>query len=273
MASVYLDRYVSHLIWDIIRYFLFAGIPYLIFYVIFKSRFFRFKIQQKYPNGEQIRREILYSLSSMFIFTIIGTTVFSLHRNGYTKIYTNMHEHSIAYFVFSTIAFIVIHDAYFYWSHRLMHHKKIYPYVHLIHHKSYNPTPWAAFAFHPLEAIAQVLILPIMIFLMPLHPLAIFIWGIYQLALNIGGHLGFEIFRKGFTKRFYTMWSNTSTHHNMHHKYVNCNYGLYFNVWDRMMGTNHPNYDEEFDAVCERRGKIISHGVEEKTEKEHLVSA
>lgn len=248
------ERYLLHLGKDMLQYFLFAGIPYLIFYVIFKSRLFRFKIQQKYPEHKHIQREILYSLQSMAIFTTVGTAIFALKQHGYTAIYTDLHAHSMLYFFSSIVLFILAHDTYFYWSHRMMHHKKIYPYVHLIHHKSINPTPWAAFAFHPIEAIMQVAILPIMVFLLPLHPFAIITWGLYQLALNIGGHVGFELFNKGFTQRLLTKWHNTSTHHNMHHRYVTCNYGLYFNIWDRLMGTNHARYDAEFEAICERRG-------------------
>ncbi|MCX6197873.1 MAG: hypothetical protein NTY88_01450 [Bacteroidetes bacterium] len=59
-----------------------------------------------------------------------------------------------------------------------MHLKKVYPYVHLIHHKSVNPTPWAAFAFHPLEAVGQVLILPIMVFAMP-YIRSLFLFGAF----------------------------------------------------------------------------------------------
>jgi sterol desaturase/sphingolipid hydroxylase (fatty acid hydroxylase superfamily) len=36
----------------------------------------------------------------------------------------------------------------------------------------------------------------------------------------------------------------------MHHRYVHYNYGLYFNFWDRVMGTNHPRYEQEYDRVC-----------------------
>ncbi len=238
---------------DVVRYFVFAGTPFLLLYVLFRNKAVRFKIQQKFPENKHILREIGFSLLSMFIFTIVGTSVFYLQQNGYTKIYTDINEHSIAYFVLSVFAFIIIHDTYFYWSHRFMHLKKVYPHVHLIHHKSHNPTPWATFAFHPIEAIMQVLILPIMVFAIPLHPLAIFIWSMYQLVLNVGGHTGFEIFGSGFTKRIYTKWSNTATHHNMHHKYVNCNYSLYFNWWDQLMGTNHECYHEEFEAGIKRR--------------------
>lgn len=251
--SDFLLRYAKGFGIDVLRYFLFAGGAFLIFYVLFKNTFSRFKIQQKFPEILHYKREIGYSFLSMLIFSFVGTCVFFLHKAGYTKIYTDIHAHSTLYFIFSVIAFIFAHDTYFYWSHRLIHHKSIYPYVHLIHHKSYNPSPWATFAFHPLEAIVQVAILPIMVFILPLHPLAIFIWSMYQLTLNVGGHLGFEFFRSGFTQRLHSRWSNTSTHHNMHHKFVNCNYGLYFNIWDSVMGTNHPKYHEEFENGVKRR--------------------
>lgn len=238
-----------------LRYFFMSGIAFIVLYVIFKDIFSRYKIQPKFPESLHYKREIFYSVISMFIFTITIVAVIILHKKGHTLIYTDIHAHSWLYFIFSVIMFIIAHDTYFYWTHRMMHHKKIYPYMHLIHHKSYNPSPWAAFAFHPSEAIVQAAVLPIMVFVLPLHPLAILAWGIYQQILNVGGHLGFEFFRSGFTNRFYTKWHNTSTHHNMHHKYVNCNYGLYFNIWDAMMGTNHPKYHEEFEKAVSRRNE------------------
>ena len=260
-SNPYLEEFLGGLIVDTIRYFIFAGAPFLLLYVIFKSKLIRFKVQQKFPEDKHIMREIGFSLLSMFIFSIFSLMVFVLQQHGYTKIYTDIHAHSTGYFIFSVFAFIIAHDTYFYWSHRLMHHKKIYQHVHLIHHKSFNPTPWATFSFHPIEAVMQVLILPIMVFLIPLHPLAILIWSMYQLVLNVGGHTGYEVFRSGFTKRIHTFWSNTATHHNMHHKHVTCNYSLYFNVWDRIMGTNHERYHEEFEAITQRRKEMTEQSV------------
>jgi sterol desaturase/sphingolipid hydroxylase (fatty acid hydroxylase superfamily) len=71
--------------------------------------------------------------------------------------------------------------------------------------------------------------------------------------MNVLGHLGFEIFPSGFTTNPLTKLSNTSVHHNMHHKYVNYNFGLYFNFWDKWMGTNHPNYHQEFESVASKQ--------------------
>jgi sterol desaturase/sphingolipid hydroxylase (fatty acid hydroxylase superfamily) len=70
--------------------------------------------------------------------------------------------------------------------------------------------------------------------------------------MNVLGHLGYELFPRGFTKGRLTWWHNTSTHHNMHHSKSNCNYGLYFNWWDRLMGTNHREYHATFEAVKAR---------------------
>lgn len=256
-----------------LRYLVFAGVLYLIFYIWKKREFFRFKIQQKFPDNKNIIREIGYSFLSLFIFAMVGSALFILRKHGYTKMYLDFSEHSLAYFFFSTLAFIVIHDTYFYWAHRLMHRKEIYKYVHKVHHLSTNPTPWAAFAFHPIEALVEVGIVPLMMFLMPLHPYAILIWVLYQTGMNVLGHLGFELFPDGFTTGTISKWHNTSVHHNMHHKLVRCNYGLYYNFWDRIMGTNHAQYEQEFEMVKARAGKLKGLAVEETESSESLQSA
>jgi sterol desaturase/sphingolipid hydroxylase (fatty acid hydroxylase superfamily) len=235
-----------------VRYLSFSIPLFLLMYVWKKREFFKFKIQQKFPENKHIIREIGYSFLSIAIFSIVGTIVFLLRKQGHTKIYSHFSDHSVAYFIFSVIAFIVIHDTYFYWTHRLMHWKKIYRYVHRVHHQSTDPTPWAAFAFHPLEALIEIGILPIMVFLIPLHHYAILVWVIYQSGMNLLGHLGFELYPSGFVSGTISKWNNTSTHHNMHHRFVNCNYGLYFNFWDRILGTNHVRYEEEFEKIKTR---------------------
>ena len=75
---------------------------------------------------------------------------------------------------------------------------------------------------------------------------------LYMMVLNVLGHVGFELFPSGFTKHWLGKWFNTSTHHNMHHRYGRGNYGLYFNFWDRVMGTNHKLYDATFEEVVNR---------------------
>ncbi len=125
-------------------------------------------------------------------------------------------------------------------------------YVHRVHHESTNPSPWASYSFHPWEALIQALVLPILVFTLPLHPLTIFIFLTYMIVRNVMGHLGFEILPKGFTKNKCLNWNTAVTHHNMHHEHFHSNYGLYFTWWDRLMKTENARYHESFDEVKSR---------------------
>lgn len=130
-----------------LRYLLFAGSAYLFFYVLKNREWFYWKIQQKMPDKKNIHHEIKYSMLSFLVFTCVIVVMGVFHKMGYTKIYTDIHEHGIAYFIITIIGGIFIHDTYFYWVHRLMHHPKIFARVHKVHHHSHNPTPWLRFHF------------------------------------------------------------------------------------------------------------------------------
>ena len=172
------------------------------------------------------------------IWTAIGLLIIVAVLNGFTKIYLEINEFGWAYLIISIIILIFIHDAYFYWSHRLMHHPKVFKYTHRTHHKFSNPTPWAAFAFDPLEALIQAVYFPILVFIIPLHWSALAFFLLYMIIMNVIGHLGYEVFSQKFRFGWIGKWSNTATNHNLHHLKSNCNYGLYFRFWDIYMKTD-----------------------------------
>ncbi|HEY3402623.1 MAG TPA: DUF2147 domain-containing protein [Ohtaekwangia sp.] len=133
-----------------------------------------------------------------------------------------------------------------------MHHKKVFKHVHRVHHESTNPSPWAAYAFHPWEALIQAMVFPIMVFTIPLHPIVMTLFLLYMIVRNVIGHLGFEIFPKGWTKNKWLSWTTAVTHHNLHHEKFNSNYGLYFTWWDRWMKTEDKAYHQKFEEVKSR---------------------
>jgi len=45
---------------------------------------------------------------------------------------------------------------------------------------------------------------------------------------------------------------NTPLHHDMHHARQRGNFGLYFNLRDRLMGSNLGDYDEQLERFAER---------------------
>lgn len=238
------------LISDLSRYLIFAGGAFLSFWVIGKPLLKRYFIQNTFPKRKKLLEEFGYSMSTVIIFSIVGFCVHIAKTAGLTKIYSATTDYPEWWLYVSFPVAILIHDLYFYWTHRLMHHKNVYKYVHKVHHKFTNPSPWAAYAFHPIEAVFEAGIFPILVFTLPLHMSIIITFLIYMITRNVLGHLGFELFPKGFASNKWWNWHTTSTHHNMHHKYFNCNYGLYFAWWDDWFGTTHKNYEKEFDEAA-----------------------
>lgn len=218
-------------------YLLMAGLGYLVFYVLNSKKYFHIKIQKKSPFSKIIKLEIFYSILTLIIYSVSSWLIFYFYNTGDTKIYIDINQHGYLYLVFSILFMIIVHDTYFYWTHRLIHLPKIFKIAHKVHHISHNPTPWSAFSFHPIEAIISIGYIPIFIFLMPSHPFALFAFLSFMTFINITGHLGYEIFSIMFMRSVVGKWLNASTFHNLHHRHSKYNFGLYFTFWDRLMGT------------------------------------
>lgn len=234
---------------SIARYLVFGGLAFAAFYVIWKHQSVFKKIQDRWPSRADYFREIFYSLLTFIIFALTPLVLNNPAIRPHTSIYRDIHQHSMLYFWAVFPALLIIHDAYFYWAHRLMHHPKLFKWFHVIHHKSTNPSPWASFAFQPSEAFIESGIIYLFAFTLPVHFIHIFSFLVFMTIYNVYGHLGFELAPRGFNRHWLFKWLNTSVNHNMHHQYFKGNYGLYFTWWDRLMNTLHPEYNTRFDAV------------------------
>lgn len=232
-----------------IRYFGIAGIAFLFFYVLRKRLIKLPKIQPYNPNSKDYFRDIGYSLFTILVFALVGSSLFIPEVRSFTQIYPEIEQFGYGYFFFSIFLIILTHDTYFYWMHRLIHHPKIFKRVHLVHHKSTNPSPWTALAFHPTEAVLEAAIIYIVAILFPVHRFAIFAFLMFMFVYNVYGHLGFELYPKKFHKTVVGKWINTSVSHNQHHHFFHGNYGLYFLWWDRWMGTLRKDYDKDFEKA------------------------
>jgi len=235
------------------RYFLVALSGFLIFYVIFRRKFFYRKIQQKFPANSDYIRELGYSLLTMLIFSSIIVFLNSPAIVMYTTRYQSISEYGWFYYFSVFPILFIMHDLYFYIMHRIMHHPSLFKYIHLVHHKSTNPSPWAAYAFHPLEAIIEQGIVVIFYFTLPIHISHLAIFFLFSIVYNVYGHLGYELYPKGFNKTWIGRWINTSVNHNQHHQYFKGNYGLYTLIWDRIFGTIRKDYDAQFETISKRQ--------------------
>jgi sterol desaturase/sphingolipid hydroxylase (fatty acid hydroxylase superfamily) len=158
--------------------------------------------------------------------------------SGNTKVYFNPLEYSLLYLPLSLFIYLFLHDTYFYWTHRWLHIPRIYRRYHQIHHESINPTPWASFSFDPFESVIQAIIIPILVFIIPIHISMVLLLLTLMTIFGVVNHTGYEIYPRSWMIGFWGKNWITPTHHTFHHHKFNCNYGLYFRFWDKLMNTD-----------------------------------
>jgi Delta7-sterol 5-desaturase len=236
MSTGFEEQFTTNIIILTIRYFLFCGLAFAVLYILLKRPLAKYKLQPAFPQRTEHLRDIIYSVISVLIFSFVFTFTVTVLL-PYTRIYQDMETFGNAYYLFSYILMILLHDTYFYWSHRLIHSRLLFSTVHSVHHRSSNPSPWTSYAFHPMEALIQSFIIPLIALIFPVHISAIILYFLFQFVHNIYGHLGFEILPAFIRKNIAGKQLNTSVLHNAHHRQVRGNYGLYFTWWDRLMGT------------------------------------
>ncbi len=220
-----------------VLYIITCSLFYLLLYKWKPQTFQAKKIQTQSLAPAQLRREISYTIISLLIFCVMGFVVYLLQRKGLSRLYFKLSDYGITYFIISILLMTLLHDTYFYWTHRLLHLRGWYGKIHIVHHLSSNPSPFTALSFHPVEAFIQAAITPLIVLVIPCHPIALSVFLLYMTVKNVLGHSGYELTGNYFSNSKFSRWRNSSTHHNLHHFYAKDNYGLYFTFWDRWMKT------------------------------------
>ncbi|MDP3492302.1 MAG: sterol desaturase family protein [Hyphomonadaceae bacterium] len=154
------------------------------------------------------------------------------------------------WFAASLVLMTVAHDAYFYWTHRLIHDRRLFRRFHRRHHRSNDPSPFTAYSFDLSEAAANALFVPLWMIIVPTAWQVLGLFILHQIARNTIEHCGYEIMPARRNGRPLIDWITTPTHHDIHHAEAGWNYGLYFTWWDRLMGTEHPKYHARYAAAA-----------------------
>jgi Delta7-sterol 5-desaturase len=187
----------------------------------------------------QIRREIFWSLASAAIYGLpAGIVAWGWDRLGWTALYTDAQSYPLWYLPLSVLLYLFAHDSWFYWTHRLMHRPWWFKTAHAVHHQSRPPTAWAAMAFHPWEAITGAVVIPALVFLIPIHVAALGLVLTIMTVMGITNHMGWEMFPRTLVHGRFGKGLITATHHQQHHDVYRGNYGLYFRFWDKICGTD-----------------------------------
>lgn len=213
-------------------------------------------VQARPPAPGQRGREFGHSMVTVLIFSLNGTFIFTAAQAGKLCLYTDLARFGVPYLFASGLLLVVAHDAWFYWTHRFMHLRGIFRWFHRTHHRSVSPTPWAAYSFAASEAAVQAAFLPLILLVLPLHPLVIFVFLLHMIVRNVLGHAGVELMPRRWLAGWWGRWLTTTLHHDMHHAHGRFNYGLYFTWWDRLCRTEHPEYRPRLRALAEGRAAL-----------------
>jgi len=189
--------------------------------------------------GRQMRGEIGWSLLSALLYGIpAGVVAWGWQAHGWTRIYADVQSLPFWYMPLSILLYLAVHDSWFYWSHRLMHRPLWFRIAHAVHHASRPPTAWAAMSFHPWEALTGAIVIPALVFVIPIHIAALGAVLAIMTLMGVTNHMGWELFPRRVVEGPIGRWVITATHHQRHHDAYKGNYGLYFRFWDRLCGTD-----------------------------------
>ena len=200
------------------------------------------------PRQDAIWVEIAQSSLALLCTSIMSFRVGMMENYKLGMIYDNISERGVVYYLFTLVLIFVLADAFYYWAHRLMHHKFIYKYTHKIHHNSVRVTPFTTISVNISELIITSSFIVIVMMFLPMHRSVIFIFAGVSLLKNIMIHLGHEIMPKKLNNTWLA-WLVTATHHEIHHMKFQQNFGIYFRFWDVWMGTEDKDYLKKYDQV------------------------
>ena len=123
----------------------------------------------------------------------------------------------------------------------------------MLHHRMINIGPWSGIAMHPVEHLlyfSSVLIH----FIVPSSPVHV-LYHFYLQALNPAvshnGYGGLEVNGK-------VVMSSGDFFHQLHHRFLNCNYGTSELPLDRWFGSHHDGTDESTATIRQQvREKLM----------------
>jgi Delta7-sterol 5-desaturase len=237
-----------YLPYELGRYFIGAGVLSAIVWGLKGTPWRSRQIQKRSASHADLWREIGSSIVTCLTYLIVVIPI--AWAQNYGIIRYGGDGHPLAYNVMMFAFIILGHDAYFYWTHRAMHTKWLFKTFHRHHHRSVTPTPWTAYSFSIPEAITNALFMAVWLTLVPTPGIVGLAFLTFQIIRNVTAHAGLELHPRWWLSTPLTSWINTTTHHDLHHGGAfTYNYGTWFTFWDKMMGTEHPDYNATFDRV------------------------
>jgi len=207
----------------------------------------------RFTFGYQLWDNMFWSIAS-------GIPIWSAWMVLYFYVAANGWVPTLDSFLSSPVWFIALffiirfwQSFHFYWIHRLIHMPLLFKLVHHIHHRNVNVGPWSGLSMHPIEHLLYFSSILIH-FVLPSHPLHVIF---HMFSLSLGALLSHSGFERILIKDKETLKAG-SFHHQLHHRFFECNYGSEEMPLDRWFGSFHDGTIESTKRIRERKKLILA---------------
>jgi len=200
----------------------------------------------------QLADNMFWTLASgVTIWTLYEVLMFWAMGNGYAPV-LYWSDNPIWFILLFLLTPIWI-SFHFYWVHRWLHWPPLYRLAHVLHHRNTNVGPWSGLSMHPVEHV--IFFSSILIhFILPSSPVHILFHMQHQSLTAATSHTGYEAMLIKDKKHL----ALGTFHHQMHHRYFDCNYGNLEMPWDKWFGSFHDGTEESHDAFKQRRRALLA---------------
>jgi len=205
---------------------------------------YQIELRLPYPSKEKIRATVLETiLNHLLIRPILLYFTWPLFKYCGVEVYTDIGDAfntlpSRWTIFWQVIVCMQVDDFWFYWSHRLLHHRWVYKYIHKKHHEFRHSIPIAVEHAHPIEDFVSntvsTLLGPL---LLECHTLVLLLVICMKLWQSIDAHSGYD-FPFPLSPWSAIKYMDCAPAHDFHHSHNVGNYGGYFMFWDKLCGTD-----------------------------------
>ncbi|XP_055937073.1 fatty acid hydroxylase domain-containing protein 2-like isoform X1 [Argiope bruennichi] len=138
-------------------------------------------------------------------------------------------------FVFNIIAQVLVEEVFFYYSHRILHHPRLYKHYHKRHHEWISPVGVSAIYCHPVEHVLSN-VLPTFMgsVIAGTHVTSLWAWLIFATGYGVIVHSGYHL-----------PLTPTPEFHHYHHLKFKENFGI-IGILDWLHGTDKEFRKSEF---------------------------
>jgi lathosterol oxidase len=235
---------IATAVFGLVLYGVVASLSYYVHFVRYRDRF----VPAYRACRGKIRRAVLWSVYGLLGNAILVLPVQLLIVYGYFPLYYDIRACGPPYLVASFVGAVIFAETCIYWIHRALHTGFLYRVLHVHHHRFREPTPYASFAFHPLDSFAQSVPYHVYAFFVPMYAWAYLALIAFAMIWSLMIHDQVRWVPFGFV--------NHTGCHTAHHWYFRYNYGNYFTFWDRLCGTYYDSAGLPDDFVASKQALL-----------------